>query len=197
MMPQRRGSAPSPHERGDRLSRFLALILRHRPESAGVTLDSSGFVDIDALARGLAAQPGWSSVTAETIRALAEQDSRRYEIAGDRIRARYGHSVPIETLGAAVVPPEWLYHGTSPDALDAIRTEGLRPEDRQFVHLSATRQDALAVGQRHSPHAVVITVLARRASEAGIAFYQASSGIYLTRAVPPQYISLPDVAQTT
>ncbi len=191
MTPLRRGPVGA-RDHSDRLSRFLALVLRHKPETAGVTLDSAGFVDIDALARGLAQQPGWSSVTPEAIRTLAEYDPRRYEIVGDRIRARYGHSVPIDAPGRPVTPPEWLYHGTSPDALEAIREHGLHPADRQFVHLSATRQDALAVGQRHSPDAVVVTVLARRASDDGVIFYQASPGIYLTRALSPQFLSLPD-----
>ena len=188
---QSKRRAVEPDDREERLSRFLALVLRHKPDSVGIALDPAGFVDILLLARSLAAQPGWGWITEDAIRALARRDPRRYEIDGDRIRARYGHSISIEAPGKAVLPPEWLYYGTSPEAPIIIRSEGLRPQGRQFVHLSATRQDALAVGRRHSPQPVVITVLARRAYAAGIAFYQASPSIYLTRALPPDYLLLP------
>ncbi len=145
-------------------------------------------MEIGVLAHAIAGQVGWGWVSEEKIRALAQGDSRRYEVVGNRIRARYGHSVAIEAPGAPIVPPEWLYQGTSPEALVNIRAQGLRPQDRQFVHLSTTRQDALAVGKRHSQEAVVITVLARQAHEAGVTFYQASSAIYLAREVPPHYL---------
>jgi len=180
--------------RDDRLSRFLALVLRHKPETVGIELDPGGFVDVDTLTAAIAGQPGWSGVTAEAIRSLAQQDPRRYELAGTRIRARYGHTVPIETPGTAVIPPEWLYHGVPAGVVETLRTVGLRPLDRQFVHLSATRQDARAVAERHSTDAVVVTVLARRASEEGIAFFHASAGIYLTRHVPPEFLHLPNPA---
>lgn len=193
--PAARSTPGRPSRAGDqaeRLSRFLALVLRHKPETIGITLDSAGFVEVEMLAKAIADQPAWQWVTAEAIRTAAQQDARRYEISADRIRARYGHSIPIETPGRSIVPPEWLYHGTSPDALEVIHREGLRPQGRQFVHLSATRQDALTVGARHSSAPVAITILARRANAEGIAFYQAAPSIFLVREVPPQYLLLPE-----
>ncbi len=182
---------------GERLSRFAALILRHKPETVGISLDLSGFVEIDVLARAVAAQTGWGWVDESKIRALALRDSRRYELDGNRIRARYGHSIAIEAPGVPVVPPEWLYHGTAPDTLDLIRVQGLKPQQRQFVHLSTSRQDALAVGSRHGGVTVVVTVLARRASEAGLTFYQASPSIYLVRGVQPEFLQVPFTASKT
>lgn len=190
-MRQHRDHAARTDERAERLSRFLALVLRHKPESIGITLDPSGFTEIDVLAAAIAGQPGWTGVTEAAIRAVVQQDDRRYEIAGTRIRARYGHSIPIAIPGSAILPPEWLYHGTAPDVLEAISRGGLTPQGRQFVHLSVTRQDALAVGKRHSPDAVVVTVLARQAHEAGVQFYSASPAIYLTRGIPPEFLSVP------
>ena len=104
------GRSARPDDRTERLSRFLALVLRHKPDSVGIALDSSGFAEIEELANAIAGQPGWTSVTEAAIRAVAAQDTRRYEITGKRIRARYGHSIPIETPGRPVIPPEWLYH---------------------------------------------------------------------------------------
>ncbi len=195
-MRQPRGHTAGTGERGDRLGRFLALVLRHKPESIGITLDPSGFVEMETLAKAIAGQPGWSWASESTLRAAAEQDPRRYEIDGSRIRARYGHSIPVEAPGTPVVPPEWLYHGTSPETLDVIRRDGLTPQGRQFVHLSATRQDALAVGQRHSPDAVVVTVLARQAHDTGVQFYQASPAIFLAREIPPDFLSVPPGTQS-
>ncbi|OLC28647.1 MAG: hypothetical protein AUH31_08525 [Armatimonadetes bacterium 13_1_40CM_64_14] len=186
-----RGRPARTDESTDRLGRFLALVLRHKPDSVGITLDPAGFVEVEVLAQAIAAQPGWSSVTGDAIRAATQKDAKRYEISGDRVRARYGHSVPIATPGKTVVPPEWLYHGTAPGALDALRQQGLQPQGRQFVHLSVTRQDALTIGQRHSPDAVVVTVQAREAHHTGILFYQASPTVYLVREVPPTFLRVP------
>jgi len=190
-MRQMRGRGARAGEQRDRLGRFLALVLRHRPESIGIALDPSGFVDLEVLAKAIAGHPGWAWVSEDVIRAAAERDARRYEIDGTRIRARYGHSVPIDAPGPPVVPPEWLYHGTSPESLVGVQREGLTPQGRQFVHLSATRQDALAVGKRHSSNPVVVTVLARRAHEAGVKFYQASAAIYLAREIVPDFLLVP------
>ena len=38
-----------------RASRFLSLVLRHKPEAAGVTLDSHGWAEVDALLAGMGA----------------------------------------------------------------------------------------------------------------------------------------------
>lgn len=188
--PRRPGAAPAA-DRDDRLSRFLALVLRHKPESVGVTLDAAGFVEIETLAGALAAQPGWSWVSAEVIRSLAAGDDRRYEVVGNRIRARYGHTAAITEPGAPATPPEWLYYGAPPEDLARIRAAGLLPHDRRFVHLSATRADAAAVAARHSPEVAVITVLARRAHESGVPFYLAAPGLYLSPAVPAAFLHLP------
>lgn len=192
MRPPRRGASSDARDRTERLSRFLALILRHKPESVGLTLDPAGFVDIATMVAALATQPGWSWVSADAVHHLAQQDGRRYEVVENRIRARYGHTVAIDTPGAPAVPPEWLYYGVPPASVDRLRVEGLHPQDRQFVHLSVTRQEALAIARRHDTDALVITILGRQASSSGVAFFQASAGIYLARAIPPQFLLLPN-----
>ncbi len=167
LMHETRGRPARTDQSTDRLGRFLALVLRHKPDSVGITLDPAGFLEVAVLAQAIAAQPGWASVIADAIRAATQKDAKRYEISGDRVRARYGHSIPIATPGKEVVPPEWLYHGTEPAALDALRQQGLQPQGRQFIHLSVTGQDALTIGQRHRPDAVVVTVQARGAHDTG------------------------------
>ncbi|MGQ0548324.1 MAG: RNA 2'-phosphotransferase [Armatimonadota bacterium] len=174
-----------------RLSRLLALVLRHRPEEVGLALDAGGFAPLDALARGLAAQPGWSSVTVADLMAVAEADPRRYEVRDGMIRARYGHTVTVAQPGEAAYPPEWLYHGASPDEAAAMRTGGLLPQARQHVHLSTTPALARDIGQRHTPDADVVVVFARRAHAAGVEFRRAGPTVYLTARISPEFLLLP------
>lgn len=179
-------------QRRVRLSRLLALVLRHRPDEVGLSLDAGGFAPLDDVARALAAQPGWESLTVADLIGVAEADPRRYEVRDGRIRARYGHTVTVEQPGEPALPPEWLYLGASPAAADEIRTAGLRPQTRQHVHLSTTPGLARDVGQRHTPDAVVVVVFARQAHAAGMEFRRAGPTLYLTRSLSPEFLLLPD-----
>jgi putative RNA 2'-phosphotransferase len=87
-----------------------------------------------------------------------------------------------------VEPPEILYHGTSPDAMQLIRREGLRAMARQYVHLSTAPEQARTVGRRHAPHPILLTVRAREAWEAGVRFHQPEERLYLAESVPPEFI---------
>ncbi len=179
--------------RAERLSRLLSLILRHRPEAFGLSLDPHGWAPVEALLEAVRRQRGWEDATAADLEAAVNLPGRRrFELRDGRMRALYGHSVPVQPEGAPQRPPEWLYHGTAPERVAAILSEGLRPGPRRFVHLSLTPLQAREVGLRHTPQPVVLTVLARRAHEAGIAFYRASGDLYLTDAVPPQFLLPPE-----
>lgn len=178
--------------RAERLSRLLSLILRHRPEAFGLSLDPHGWVPVDDLLAAVRRQRDWHDVSEHDLEAVVRLPGRqRFELRGGRIRARYGHSVPVLPAGTPCRPPEWLYHATSPDRVAAILAEGLRPGARRFVHLSLTQFQAREVGQRHSPEPVVLTVLSRRASEAGVAFYRAAPDVYLAEFVPPAFVLAP------
>ena len=170
-----------------KISKFMALILRHKPGKFGVELDEQGFCGLEALVEALRRR--FPEVDEGVVREIVESDEKgRYEIRGGRIRARYGHSVPVSLDLEPVEPPEVLYHGTARRSLPRILEEGLRPMGRQFVHLSATIEDAIAVGRRKDPEPVVIEVAAKRAHEAGVTFYRASDKVYLAPYVPPEYL---------
>ena len=113
---------------------------------------------------------------------------RRFEIHDDRIRALYGHSFDRRIEYKPVRPPVRLYHGTSPEALETIRRQGLRPMGRQYVHLSPDRETAIRVGSRHTHRPVVLTVYAQEADDAGVTFYQPEESIYLAEAIPPDFL---------
>ncbi|MBM3263137.1 MAG: RNA 2'-phosphotransferase [candidate division Zixibacteria bacterium] len=170
------------------LSRLLSLMLRHKPERFEIELDAQGYAALEDVVD--AAQEKYADVTREEIFEVVEGgDKRRFETNGDRIRARYGHSFPIDLGLPPMVPPEYLYYATAPDQAGFIIANGLSPGDRQFVHLSMDKEIAAAVaGSRTRTH-VMFRVLARQASETGISFYDRTP-VYLTHGVPPRFIEI-------
>ncbi|MBO0766787.1 MAG: RNA 2'-phosphotransferase, partial [Hyphomicrobiaceae bacterium] len=88
-------------------------------------------------------------------------------------------------------PPPVLFHGTVDTSLAAIRAEGLKPGRRQYVHLSRDAATASAVGQRHG-RSVVLSIAADRMWTAGHAFYLSANGVWLTHAVPAEFIAFPE-----
>lgn len=179
-----------------KLSKFLALILRHQPERFGLRLDEEGWASLSEVLEILQGLPNFRWATRADVLDIVEHGSgdekRRFEVAGDRIRARYGHTVPLAPRYPPCTPPPILYHGTSPRALKHIRREGLRPMRRQYVHLSADPETAARVGARHAPEPVVLTVRAAEAAAAGIPFYQAEPGVYLSGPIPPEFLEFPE-----
>jgi putative RNA 2'-phosphotransferase len=170
----------------EHLGKLLALVLRHRPEVAGITLDRAGWVDVDELVAGL--RRTGRRITAADVRRAVDADSKgRYELVDGRIRAAQGHSVAVELGLDAVVPPDVLYHGTVERFVPSILAAGLRPGSRRSVHLSADVATAEAVGRRRGAP-VVLEVDAAGAHAAGHAFRRASNGVWLTDAVPPAYL---------
>jgi putative RNA 2'-phosphotransferase len=175
------------------LSRRLAHALRHDPAAYGLALDPQGWAPVPDLLAGLSR--GGRRVTEDDLAAaLALPGKRRYERDGDRIRARYGHSVAARVEVPAAVPPDVLFHGTTADAVAAIRERGLLPMRRQHVHLSADPATARAVGARRRRAFVVLEVAAAEAHAAGVTFRDAGLGIWLADPVPPAYVRLPDPA---
>ena len=179
-------------KRATTISKFLSLVLRHDPAAASLTLDAGGWAEVDALLRGAAAA-GVDVTRDELERVVRDSDKQRFSLSDDgrRIRANQGHSVPVNLGLVPSVPPDVLYHGTVARSLDAIRREGLRPMERQHVHLSPNVDNAAKVGQRRG-QPVVLTIDAARLHADGGVFYLSVNGVWLTDAVPPAYIATSD-----
>jgi len=129
--------------------KFLSLVLRHQPDTIGISLDDEGWVEIDVLLA--AANRSGRKLTRPLLeRVVRENDKQRFAISpdGKRIRARQGHSVEVDLGLQSVQPPELLYHGTVAKFLDSIRASGLVRGSRQYVHLSPDVETARKVGQR-------------------------------------------------
>ena len=170
-------------------SRQLSRVLRHKPELWGVKLDREGWCGVDALLGGAAAHG--ESLSAEELHEIIEtNDKERFTLSPDasRIRAAQGHSVSVDLKLRTVVPPPVLYHGTVRKHVEAIRREGLLPMRRHAVHLSATKEAAVAVGSRRGV-AVVLVVDSHAMNRDGLRFQRADNGVWLTNAVPAKYIS--------
>ncbi|MEU4150556.1 RNA 2'-phosphotransferase [Streptomyces sp. NPDC026659] len=169
-----------------KLSKYLAKHLRHQPERIGLTLDAGGWVEIDALMTAAAAH-GFRFTREELDHVVAVNDKKRYAVDGTRIRASQGHTVDVDLGLPPATPPPYLYHGTVARALDAIRTEGLRPMSRHDVHLSADRETATRVGSRRG-RPVVLPVDAAAMHRDGHVFRVSANGVWLTEAVPARYL---------
>ncbi|GGP92927.1 putative RNA 2'-phosphotransferase [Actinomadura coerulea] len=173
--------------RAVKISKYLAKHLRHRPERIGLTLDAEGWADVTALLAAAAAH-GFALTRAELEHVVAVNDKRRYELAGNRIRAVQGHSVPVSLNLPVTPPPELLYHGTVRGSVDPILREGLLPMGRHAVHLSPDPETARRVGARRGAP-VVLTVQAGRMAADGHEFRVSANGVWLIDAVPPEYLS--------
>jgi putative RNA 2'-phosphotransferase len=178
-----------------KLSKFLALILRHQPERFALPLDEEGWAPLSEVMEIIKGLPNFRWANRADVMHIveggSEDDKRRFEIQGNRIRARYGHSFAHPIVYEPCAPPPLLYHGTSPNALKHIRREGIKPMGRQYVHLSPDTETATRVGARHDSQPIVLTIRAAEAHAAGIAFYQADATIYLAKHIPSEFLRFP------
>ena len=174
------------------ISKFLSLVLRHRPEAIGITLDSEGWVAVDALLEACA-RHGRVISRRQLEEVIRTNDKRRFSFSADglRIRANQGHSVAVDLGLAPVEPPELLYHGTVERFLASIRHQGLVKGKRHHVHLSPDAQTATRVGQRRG-RPIVLVIEAGRMFRDGGQFYRSENGVWLTESVPPGYLRIPE-----
>ncbi|MBL0912816.1 MAG: RNA 2'-phosphotransferase [Bacteroidia bacterium] len=171
------------------ISKFLSLVLRHKPEKIGLTLDANGWANVDELLQKISRNG--VSLDFETLeQVVISNDKQRFAFSEDlsRIRANQGHTVQVDLEYEALVPPAFLYHGTVPKFLDAIQAQGLQKMQRLHVHLSADLETALKVGGRRGKP-VILKVDTERMHADGFAFYRSKNGVWLCEEVPARYIN--------
>jgi putative RNA 2'-phosphotransferase len=172
----------------ERISRFLTYVLRHRPKEYPLVFDERGFVDWGDIVQLV--QERYYDITEEQIRAVVtDSDKQRFELQDDKVRATYGHSFPVDLADQRAEPPAKLYYGTARDLAQSMLRNGLKPRDRQYVHLSASAEEAESVARRHDPAPAIIIVDAEKAHEEGVRFYR-SGPLFLAENVPAQFLSL-------
>ena len=172
----------------ERISRFLTFLLRHQPREYPLVFDARGFVDWRDVVEMV--QERFYDVTEEQIRAvITGSEKKRFELQDDKVRATYGHSFRVDLEGEAAEPPPQLYYGAARDLAQSMLRSGLKPRDRQYVHLSLSYEEAESVARRHDPVPTIIVVDAQAAHDEGIRFYQ-SGPLFLAETVPAKFLSV-------
>lgn len=170
------------------ISKFLSLVLRHKPQEIGITLDANGWVDVDELLEKCNLRK--LNLDFETLEeVVSTNDKQRFSFNEDltKIRANQGHSVSVDLDYEALEPVGSLYHGTVAKFLDSIKADGLKKMSRHHVHLSKDLETAVKVASRRGKP-VILTVDAVRMHQDGYRFYRSKNGVWLCDQVPVEYI---------
>ena len=178
-----------------KISKRLSLVLRHNPQSIGITLDDSGWTNVHTLLKNL--NDHGVKVSQDMIQTVVnENPKKRFEFNDGKtlIRARQGHSVDVDLGYEATTPPDTLYHGTPEKFLPSILKEGLTKQQRHHVHLSTNIPLMLEVARRRGS-ASLLKINAKQMHNDGHTFYVTENDVWLTDHIPTQYLKQIDPAQ--
>lgn len=169
-------------------SKFLSLVLRHRPDKIGLHLDPNGWAEVDELLLKMKLN-GHPLDFQTLVEVVQNNNKQRFAFSEDNrlIRANQGHSVEVDLALVPQGPPPVLYHGTAEKNLASIQVQGLLKGNRHHVHLSSETTTAQKVGARHGLP-VVLEVDAAGMHAAGYFFYRSENGVWLTDFVPPEFL---------
>ena len=170
-----------------RISKYISLILRHKPEVIGIQLDAHGWADVNALLAGISRK---YPINRDILEEIVQSDEKqRYSFSedGTKIRANQGHSIQVDVELPVTEPPETLYHGTARRFAASIEAQGLLSQSRLYVHLSPDQETAEKVGRRHG-EPVIYLVDAGQMHRDGYLFYLSANGVWLTKVVPATYL---------
>lgn len=171
-----------------KLSKFLSLVLRHKPEEIGIDLDSNGWTDVNSLIEKMNSYG--KHIDFETLEVILETNNKkRFSFNEDKslIRANQGHSIEIDLGYKNCIPPKILFHGTGAKYVDNIYKTGIKKKNRHHVHLSKDIETALSVGQRHGKP-VIFEIFAEEMAKEGFEFFESENGVWLTDEIPVTFI---------
>ena len=176
-------------DKNNNTSKFISLILRHKPETIGITLDEHGWADVQELIDGINRSEG-HTLDIEILEEIVRSDEKqRYSFNEDHtlIRANQGHSIPVDVELEEQTPPDILWHGTGEKYVPSIDVQGLIPKSRLYVHLSSDMETARKVGSRHGKP-VIYEINCRQMAADGYRFYESANHVWLTKEVPVRYL---------
>ena len=159
-------------------SRFISLILRHKPETIGITLDEHGWANVEELIVGVNKK---YLIDIQILEKIVNEDNKnRYSFNEDKtmIRANQGHSIPVDVELKKLNPPDILYHGTGEKYVESIERQGLIRKNRLYVHLSNDIEIAEKVGKRHGKP-VIYEIDCKKMIEDGIEFFKLENNVWL------------------
>ena len=176
-------------DRNENTSRFISLILRHKPETIGITLDEHGWADVQELIDGVN-KSGGHTLDREILEEIVRSDEKqRYSFNEDHtlIRANQGHSIPVDVELEEKTPPDTLWHGTGEKYVPSIDVQGLIPKSRLYVHLSSDMETARKVGSRHGKPVIYEIDCLQMAAD-GYRFFESANHVWLTKEAPVRYL---------
>lgn len=177
----------------EKLSKEVSYALRHAPWEYELEIDEQGWVSVEQLLDALQEDVKWENLTEEDlIHMIDKSEKKRHEISNGRIRAFYGHSIPIKIIKKDEKPPKTLYHGTAKRFLKSIIEKGLLPKNRQYVHLSQDVETAIDVGKRHDAKPVILEISALDAWNKGVKFYYGNEKVWLADEISMDFIVIKD-----
>ena len=175
------------------LSIYLSFLLRHGPETLSLEMDRKGWVNarqlIDAINR-----EGQYTLTMKLLQSIVAEDSKgryRFSSDGEKIKACQGHSIPwVEPELKYGPPPEYLYHGTTTEALEKILESGaILKMSRHAVHLQAEEKKAWPSAERWHKEGSVLKIHAGEMARRGAVFGVTENDVWCTERVPAEYIA--------
>jgi putative RNA 2'-phosphotransferase len=177
-------------KRKTKISKFLSLILRHKPEVIGLTLDENGWANIEELLEK-SARNGNSYTLGELEEVVKTNEKKRFAFneSNTKIRAGQGHSIKVEMNFEEKIPPEILYHGTAERNVESILKNGLQKMKRHHVHLSADTETARTVGIRYGKP-VIFKIDTKKMLGDNFVFYISANGVWLVEIVPPEFLEI-------
>ncbi|KAJ7175877.1 KptA family-domain-containing protein [Mycena filopes] len=178
-----------------RVSKTLSWILRHGAKSEGLAMRADGCVRVT----DLLANPKLATLNLEALQEIVKADTKqRYDLKFDQgstdsevgvwwIKANQGHSIKSVKLELAPIsavsdiPTGVAVHGTTKEAWELIRKEGLSKMKRNHIHLAqgVAGDNSVRSGMRKASP-VLIFVDVQRAIDAGLKFFLSDNGVVLT-----------------
>lgn len=174
------------------LSKFLSLILRHKPETIGIKLDSHGWANVSEIIEGIN-NHSEQKINFELLeKVVAENDKQRFSFNEDKtkILANQGHTKKVDIELEEKIPPKILYHGTISRNINSINAKGLLKMKRLYVHLSGDIETAQKVADRRHDKSVIYKIDAETMIKDGYKFFQSVNGVWLTEHVPQKYLNV-------
>ena len=179
----------------DQFGRIMAGVLRHFPDKFDLEMDKQGWVEATEFVEAVKLQRRhFHFLETKHLQAVVETDPKgRYQLNNGRLRATYAHTLDLDLDLPTDQNPEHLYFACSKEDSDEYREHGLYPGDRNMVHLSSTRLNALEAGRHIIGKPIVLLADVRAVEGAGHEIMKAGTTVYLTKDIPGEFLKkLPD-----
>lgn len=182
-------------DKNTKKSKQLSYILRHKPESIGMELDSNGWGSVELILDKLI-------LTMEQLKGIViTNNKQRFEFDNPdnptKIRARQGHS---ESLNVDVElteimdfeQPIVVYHATPITNIKSIKDNGLLKGNRKHVHMSMDKKTAIEAAKRRSNDVITYQITFYGDVDEP-KLYKSNNNVYLAETVPYRMLKVIDV----